>query len=361
MRTTVLVVVVGVLAVTAAAQTPPEAAKITRADFDRLPGAAMVTFEGRSWSKGELVAEIDKRRRKAPPSGFDLGSVEASRIRVEKEWRQRVEGESTGNKARIRRPSGGLPDVTKATGPRITEVKPETLVPDCTGSWGTRTGVIRGSGFGESGTAQLLGKFKGGSLELKRADPAQIGSASTWGVPPSGDPAEAAASSFYFEIPCGITGVPDHDARAQVVVGGKASNEFPLRFVARREVVKVQPAWIQQSISGSAESSVVLRPKDFTKTNGWELYGAKHTGGSLASGTDIFKVVAPSPCTPVQAEVHWGPLGGQASALGFVWEKSRKLQGNTLELELGWVLLGDGVFYGVQVSAMAPAGLACGS
>jgi hypothetical protein len=72
------------------AQSPQEALKMSRGDFDRLPASAPVSFEGRTWTKGELQANLDARRRKALPSGFDLESFETSAPRIEKQWLEQL-------------------------------------------------------------------------------------------------------------------------------------------------------------------------------------------------------------------------------------------------------------------------------
>lgn len=341
------------------AQSPQDMLKLSRGDFDRLPATAPVSFEGRTWTKSELQANLDARRRKALPSGFDLESFETSAPRIEKQWLEQLKAEAGRGKWRSIRNRGAVGNLKPADGPTITEVTPEPLVVDCGGSFGPSHGVIQGTGFNEWATASLIGQFKGGPVQLKRGESKQL---SGWGAqsqPPSGDPQEAAKTRYLYELPCNVQGVPDHDARIQVAAAGKLSNEFPVRFVAKRKATKVSPSWIQQTISSTADSSVLMRPKDFKQANGWELYGARHISNGLAAGTDTFKVVAPSPCSLVFAKAYWMPGSGPNSSAGFVYEKSRKLTANILELEFGWVVFGDSITYGVRVEAVVPAGLSC--
>lgn len=340
------------------AVSPQDALKMSRGDFERLPGSAQITFEGRTLSKSELQADLDKRRRKAPPSGFDIESFEASAPRIEKQWLEQLKAEAGRGKTRSIRNHGAVGNLKPADGPTITEVTPEPLVVDCGGSFGPSHGVIQGSGFNEWATASLIGQFKGGPVQLKRAEHVKLTGPGAQSQPPAGSPQEAAKTRYLYELPCNVQGVPDHDAKVRVAAAGKLSNEFPVRFVARRKATKVSPSWIQQTLSSSGGSSTLLRPQDFKKANGWELYGARHSSSGLAAGTDTFKVVAPSPCSLVFAKAYWMPGSGSSSA-AIVYEKSRKLTANLLELELGWFVFGDSVEYGVRVEAVAPAGLSC--
>lgn len=339
------------------AQSPQDMLKLSRGDFDRLPATAPVSFEGRTWTKSELGAHIEGLRRKALPSGFELESFERSAPRIEKQWRDKLGAEPARGSTRLARNPGTPGGLKPAAGPAITKVAPDPLVPDCTSSHGSSFGAIQGSGFSEWATAALIGQFKGGPVQLKRAEPKQLGG---WGAqfqPPSGDPQELAKTSYLFDLPC-VVGVPDHDAKVRVLVDGKPSNELPVRFVADRKATQVSPSWIQQTINSNGASSVLMRPKDFKQANGWELYGARHSASGLAAGTDTFKVVPPSPCSLVFAKAYWKPGSGSTSA-AIVYEKSRKLTANHLELELGWFVFGDSVEYGVRVEAVVPAGLSC--
>lgn len=337
------------------AQSPQDMSKMARADFERLDASALVSFDGRTWSKSELQAHLEALRRKALPSGFNLENFDQAAPRLEKQWLEQLGVKPPRPSKQLLRDAGKVRELGAPKDPKISGLEPDPLVPACGEIWGK--GVIFGDGLEMADAAMLTGQFPGGPVKLNRDLPETM--PPPWGGGNSAqEQLELERRAYFFTIPC-VAKIADHTAKVQVWANNKPSNELPVRIVAYRKTVQMAPSWVEQGISSSGGTSGVLRPKDFPPqmSKGWDMYGARHRATGLATGIDTLKVVVPSPCSLVRAKTYWRSEGGSSAAA--VWEKSRKLTDNKLELEIGWFVFGDGVEYGVQVGAVGPIGLSC--
>ncbi|MFZ5788196.1 MAG: hypothetical protein ACOY3Y_17295 [Acidobacteriota bacterium] len=345
-----------VLAAAAVAQTPKELLELTRGEFDGLAATATIRFDGRDWSKSELVKELD-RRAKAPgaiPRGKEV-TIGAARARGGGALRAtRSKGTSTFGPETISalkawRPTDP-PFIASPSGWGI-----ETW-------WGEYCGdgnryLASGTGFDGNLSAKLFGRFPGGSVSLgvvKVPPPPSVN------LPGQ---AQSDPNLDYLELtmPCGISGVVEHRARLRIYANGVgSSDDVPIDFVPARLPAKAAPSWITQSIAATADANVKMTP-GHGDAPAWfkDSFGAKHTDQNMAYGVDTFKVVVPGSCTLVGADLRWDTVNGQEAPGTWVIEKRRSLSGNTLEIELMWGTIGSGLVYGIAPKVTTIAGFPC--
>lgn len=347
------------VAAASAAQTPREIVQMTRGDFDALPAAAQVRFEGKTWSKADLAAELQKRRtgKGAIPQGPPKEAFESFRNRVASE----PAAESLRKPKKVRtEPStrAALKAWAPGSAPRLVAISTEALWPMCGAPSPQGEVILTGVGLDRVAKARLLGQFPGGALDVTLSIPAS---------PPMADaledfldlpPAEVPNTRRAIRVPC-VSKVRDYDARLQVESADKKTDELPIRFVARREAIALPADWVSQSVAKTADGSVRLGPQNFTSSMGWNVYGARHEDSHIAAGFDTIRISAPGDCSFRGVKIHWDTSSGQKGQGSFVFEKSRTTSGKTVEIELGWVVWGDGIWYGVTAEALRPAGLPC--
>jgi hypothetical protein len=351
-----MTVACALLAAAAAAQTPKELLDMTRGEFDGLPGSAAVRFEGRDWSKSELVKELD-RRAKAPgaiPRGKQVsigGSARSLAGGALKETRSTASPTLASETL----------DALKAWRPTD---PPYIALPGWGGAtlWADSCGESHrfsaaGVGFDGRLSAKLFGEFPGGSVSLGVA---RVPPPPATGLPGANQP-DPNLDYLGLTLPCGITGIGEHQARLRIYANGVgSSNEVRINFVPARVPVDAAPSWITQSIATTADSNVKLAP-GHGGVPPWfgDSYGAMHSDQQMAVGVDTFKLVVPGSCTLMGADLRWDTLGGQQSPGGWVIEKRRSLSGNTLEIELMWQTWGQGLVYGVKPTIKGIAGVPC--
>lgn len=344
------------LAAAAAAQTPKELLEMTRGEFDGLAATATVRFEGRDWSKSDLVKELD-RRAKGPgaiPRGKDVNITPTKRSEVGGALKAtRSKGTSTFG-----------PETISALKAWRSTDPPFIAYPSSWGIatwWGDYCGdgnryVAAGAGFDGSLSAKLFGLFPGGSVSLGVVKVPPPPSVNLHGAPP-GDP-----NLDYLELtlPCGISGVGEHRASLRIYANGVSSDDVPIDFVPARAQAKAAPSWVTQSIAATADSNVKLTP-GHGDAPAWckDSFGAKHWDQQMAYGVDTFKVVVPGSCTLVGADLRWDTVNGQESPGTWVIEKRHSLSGNTLEIELMWGTFGSGLVYGIEPRVTTIAGFPC--
>lgn len=340
------------LAAAATAQTPKELLEMTRGEFDGLAATATVRFDGRDWSKSELVKELD-RRAKGPgaiPRGKEV-TIGAARAR----GASATQATQSRGSSRLRPETLQALKTAKPTdGPQILEA-PQSLSP-CAGQGYPPSQIMGCNLIYSPGTKlTLLGQFPGGGIDLELVSPQAFPNLDIPGLEPS-----PPGSILHFRVPCTISGVKDHTAKLQAIVLGESSNQVPVQFKASRVYSSASPSWVSQSIAATADSNVKLTP-GHGDAPAWckDSFGAKHSDQNMAYGVDTLKVVVPGSCTLVGADLRWDTVNGQEVPGTWVIEKRRSLSGNTLEIELMWGPIGSGLVYGIEPRVTAIAGFPC--
>lgn len=260
---------IGLTAAAPGQRQPVKLETLPSEEFQKLPGTAIVEFQGRSMTKDQFLAEVRQKKSRSssgPRAGADPGK--------EFEQKEKARIAAKNSSLRASQPPSGISAEKSAeacNSPRIysLDAAPPPLEP---GQWVR----INGCGFGSHGSVKLFGVFSGGSLNLT---PVKGGDCScdSW-----------KNHSILVEVPPGVSGVTDQNlVQLQVAsASSEKSNLWQTSFRAARVAVRLPFSALQVSCAKVGPGNVCQATLAPFPPGAF----GRHGNPGLSFGTDSYAV-----------------------------------------------------------------------